>query len=130
MVGRTIVIQAIRKNDYMKTMNKIFQTLLMSTLFLLASCDLQVEENFSWKPGETLMIGGSGSVKMSAANNAAYYVEGHDLSKTYTWTVNGNAVTPVRDGEVLLYNFTGPGTYTIKVSNGTYEGTKTVTVTQ
>lgn len=102
----------------------------MSTLFLLASCDLQGEENFSWKPGETLIIGGSGAVKMSAAKNVAYYVEGHDLAKTYTWTVNGNAVTPVRDGEVLIYTFPAPGTYTIKVSNGTHEGTRTVKVIQ
>ena len=100
----------------------------MCSLFLLVSCDLEGEENYSWMPGEALTIGGASTVKNSARTNVAYFVEGHELSKTYTWTVNGNAVSPIRDGEVILYTFPGPGTYIIKVNNGTVEGTKTVTV--
>ncbi len=119
----------------MKHINIILKALVVCSLFFLASCDIDGEENYGWKPGNSLAIVGRAAVNLSATTGTRgieepYYVEGHDRAKTYTWTVNGNAVTPARDGEFIFYTFPGPGTYTLKVSNGTTEGTRTVTVTR
>jgi hypothetical protein len=119
----------------MKRINIIARTLMVLSVLFLASCDIDGVENYGWRPGETLGVVGRNAVNLSATTgtrgiNEPYYVEGHDRAKTYTWTVNGNAVTPARDGEFIFYTFPGPGTYTIRVTNGTHEGTRTVTVTQ
>jgi hypothetical protein len=100
---------------------------------VLCACDPDGEENMSWRPGSTLKIIGPDAIEITpgkAAPTASYRVDGFTIRENYTWTVNGAAVTPTRNGEFISITFTTPGPYTIEVSNGTYQGSLLVTAEQ
>ena len=99
---------------------------LTSILFVMTSCELDGEESIDWRPGDSLIIQGSSEVAVGAEDEA-YFVEGFTIKKNYSWTVNGNAAEPGRQGEFVYVDFPAAGTYTIKVNSGDYEGTFVVT---
>lgn len=106
--------------------HKVLAVFMISTLFLITSCNIDGEESIDWRPGDSLIIQGSPEVEVGAVDEP-YYVEGFTVKKDYTWTVNGSAIEPVREGEFIMVDFPATGDYTITVSNGTYEGTLSVT---
>lgn len=106
--------------------HKVLAVFVISALFLITSCNIDGEENIDWRPGDSLIIQGSSEVEVGTEAEP-YYVEGFTIKKDYTWTVNGNAVQPVREGEFIEVSFPAAGDYTITVNNGTHEGTMTVT---
>lgn len=108
----------------MKT-HKVLAVFVISALFLITSCNIDGEENIDWRPGDSLIIQGSSEVEVGAVD-VPYYVEGFTIKKDYTWTVNDNAVEAAQEGQFIYVDFPAAGTYTIKVSNGTYEGNLTV----
>lgn len=103
--------------------------LFVCALVVFTSCDIDGKENTEWEPANRLGITGSASVTITPTSTATpYYVQGFSTQKTYTWTVNGNSVTPTRGGEFVNVTFPAAGDYVIKVTDGTYEGTLNVTV--
>ena len=135
----------------MKTLSQTLSVALCAVALLgLSACDAS-EDNLDFELGSTLTIVGSSSVAIPATAATAtrgYYVQAFTRSRDYTWTYNGNTVTAtctgsnfpclrVRSsagdsytGEFLDVSFAVPGTYTIGVSTGGYDGEKTVTVTK
>lgn len=109
--------------------HKVLAAILVSTLFIITSCELDGEENIDWRPGDSLMIMGSSEVEVGTEAEP-YYVEGFTIEKNYTWTVNGSAATPARQGEFVYLDFPAAGDYTIMVSSGEYEGILTVSAVE
>ncbi|MEK6477361.1 hypothetical protein WJR50_07500 [Catalinimonas sp. 4WD22] len=105
-------------------MYKILSALLLSTLFVFSSCD-EAEENIDWRAGDSLIIQGSGEVAVGASEEP-YYVEGFTIDKSYNWTLNGDPIEAADEGQYIYADFPTAGTYTIMVSDGTYEGEMTV----
>ena len=110
----------------MKTLKIAFA--LIGFLTCMGACVDEGEEIANWKAGDSLLISGPGA----AANQdtVSYYVQGFTVDKTYTWTLNNDAVTPIRQGEYVEVIFDQPGEYTLKVSDGSYEGTKIINVAE
>lgn len=106
--------------------HKVLAVFVISALFLITSCNIDGEEDIDWRPGDSLIIQGSSEVEAGTVGEP-YFVEGFTVKEEYNWEVNGSAVTPVRGGEFIMVDFPTEGDYTITVSNGTYEGTLTVT---
>lgn len=123
----------------------------------LAACD-NFEDNLDFVPGDSRTIVGasSGSVTpdisftrdTTVVNGDTtvtvtdvevsydplvedYYVQAFTLNQDYSWSVSGpgNPTGTVRrDGEYYDVTFNERGTYTVTVSDGTYSGTREVTV--
>lgn len=105
---------------------KIMMSCFLSAVLLLSACDAE-EENIDWRAGDSLIIQGSAAVA-AGTEGEPYYVEGFTVDKEYTWTVNGRTIAPTRDGEFIMVDFPVAGTYNITVSDGTFEGERTVMV--
>ena len=104
------------------TIFNIIGTLLLLTF--LAACEGE-EESYDWVPAGSLHIIGSGSVPVLSGES--YRVDGFTTENNYTWTLNGNPITPVRQGEFVELNFDEPGEYQLAVSNGRLDDTFTIT---
>lgn len=102
--------------------------LLCGVSVCLVSCDTDGEETMSWKAGSNLHIVGPSEIIMD--EDESYYVDGFTIKETYTWTLDGNAITPERDGEFVTLNFDGVGTHELTVSNGKYSGSMTIEVVE
>ncbi|MBT1704525.1 hypothetical protein [Chryseosolibacter indicus] len=87
---------------------------------LLFSCT-DPEETMSWRPGSSLHIIGEGEI--TVGEEFEYYVDGYTINETYTWTLDGAAITPTRGGEFVILNFNSPGTHSLSVTNGRLTGT-------
>ena len=107
---------------------KIYNLILLAALagFVFAACDTDGEETMSWKPGTGLHIVGPAEVE--AGTEEEYYVDGFTIDETYTWQLDGGAITPVRDGEFVNLTFDDPGTHTLTVTNGTLSGSLEIVV--
>lgn len=123
----------------------------------LVACD-NFEDNLEFEPGDSRTVVGAGSGSVTPAitftrdttvvngdttvaiNNAKvaytplvedYYVQAFTIDQSYTWSVAGPG-NPTgatrRDGEFYDVTFTERGTYTVTVSDGTYSGSRTVSV--
>lgn len=101
-------------------MNRIIYLILAFTVTMVVACDDDGEETMSWKPGSSLHIVGPDEVVVGEDNE--YYVDGFTVKEDYQWTLNGSSVTPIREGEFVVLNIDAPGTYTLAVSNGKYDG--------
>lgn len=91
----------------------------LAFMFVAMQCT-EPEETMSWRAGNGLHI--LGSTEVAAGSSASYYVDGFTVDEEYTWTLNGNPVTPTRGGEFVSVMFPAAGDYTLKVSNGKLEG--------
>ena len=89
----------------------------------LLACEGE-EESYDWVPAGNLHIIGSESVPV--LSGASYRVDGFTVENDYTWTLNGNPVTPNRKGEFVNINLTEPGEYRLAVSNGRLDDTLTI----
>ncbi len=107
----------------MKNFLKIFLIVGFGTI--ISACT-DPEESFNWNPGENLRI--SGSSEISTLTTASYYVQGFTIAEDYNWSLTGPSgeVTVRRDGEFADVFVEAPGTYTLTVSNGTYNGSMTI----
>ena len=104
---------------------KIFFTITaLALLSVLVACEGE-EESYGWRPGGTLHVLGDESVPV--LTTASYRVDGFTVDESYTWTLNGNAVDPVRQGEFVEIMLPAPGEYELSVTNGSLSGTTTVT---
>ena len=90
----------------------------------LLACEGE-EESYDWVPAGNLHIIGSESVPV--LSGATYRVDGFTVNNEYSWTLNGNPVTPDRQGEFVNLNLPEPGEYRLAVSNGTLDDTLTIT---
>jgi hypothetical protein len=109
--------------------NSWFVLLLVWMGIGLTACDLNGEETMSWRPGSGLHIIGETEVEVGTAGEA-YYVDGFTIKENYTWQLNGTPLTPTRGGEFVTIDFPVAGSYTITVTNGTYEGRLVVTAVE
>ncbi|MDF9799439.1 hypothetical protein OKW21_004702 [Catalinimonas alkaloidigena] len=107
-------------------MYKICLVILLGSLFVFTSCE-EPEENIDWRAGDTLIIQGSDEVVIGASEEP-YYVEGFTIDKSYNWTLNGDPIESADEGQYVYVDFPTAGTYTIMVTDGTYEGEMTVMV--
>ena len=103
-----------------KLLNIALALLLMASLW---ACEGE-EEPYDWEPAGTLHIIGDDIVPIGASQG--YRVDGFTIDNSYTWTLNGNAVEPTREGERVSISLPAPGDYELVVSNGTLEGKLTV----
>ncbi|SMG38401.1 hypothetical protein SAMN05661096_02538 [Marivirga sericea] len=96
----------------------IFAILLIATLGLM-SCENE-EESFSFTPGTDLIIETSSGLEF-VGETGVYYVAGHTIDETYTWSASGagSSATPVPDryGEFVEVTATETGTVTLTVEN-------------
>ena len=90
----------------------------------LLACEGE-EESYNWVPAGNLHIIGSESIPV--LSGTSYRVDGFTVNNDYTWTLNGDPVTPDRKGEFVNINLTEPGEYRLAVSNGTLDDTITIT---
>lgn len=110
----------------MKVNFRIYMLMLAVAAFAFVSCDDDGEETMSWKPGTGLHIVGPSEV--AAGEESEYYVDGFTIKENYTWTLDGTAVTPVRQGEFVMLTFDTPGEHTLTVTNGKYSGSIDIVV--
>jgi hypothetical protein len=111
----------------MKTKNLFNSILIILMISLITfSCDTDGEETMSWKPGTGLHIVGPDELEIG--EEGEYYVDGFTIDETYTWTLDGTPVTPIRDGEFVLLEFNEADDHVLTVSNGTYTGTIDISV--
>ncbi len=105
--------------------------LLAAVVFtiVLAGCGTSGEQNFGWEPGNTLAIAG-GPSELVAGETESYYVRGFTINKNYTWNLDGGTLETRRDGEYVDVTIDTPGTYTLTVSNGEQEGSRTLNVVE
>jgi hypothetical protein len=108
----------------MKTLN-IYMTFAAIALIILSACT-DPEETMSWKPGKGLHI--VGPAELATDEEAEYYVDGFTVNEDYTWTLDGNPITPIRDGLMVTLDFNDAATHTLKVSNGKLEGSLEIVV--
>ena len=104
----------------MKTLvNKYIALAAIIMVIILSACT-DPEETMSWKPGTGLHIVGPGEVAIG--DETEYYVDGFTIDEDYTWTLDGNQITPVRDGLAVMVEFDAASSHTLTVSNGKLEG--------
>ncbi|MGM0579138.1 MAG: hypothetical protein ACQETL_00555 [Bacteroidota bacterium] len=103
----------------MKNLKNNILALLLFFAFGLMSCENE-EENFNFTPGTDLMIETSTALNY-VDETGVYYVAGHTVDETYTWSVSGagSSVTEVPDryGEFVQVTATQEGTVTLTVEN-------------
>lgn len=99
----------------------IMSTLLFTTIIGMSGCEVDGEENFSWRPGNNLHVLGSAEVEAGTLGEA-YYVDGFTVNETYNWQRNGQTQESERGGEFVYLDFLNSGEDSISVSNGTYTG--------
>lgn len=112
----------------MRTLTYRFLLVLGIAVLTLGTtgCD-NFEDNLDFEAGDSLRI--SGPATATTGQTRAYYVEAFTIAQNYTWNVSNGATGSVRrEGEFYDVTFPSPGTYTVTVNNGTYSGTRTVTV--
>ncbi|HET8861296.1 Calx-beta domain-containing protein [Marivirga sp.] len=104
----------------MKNINFYIKSILFAfvAVFFMA-CEGE-EESISLNPGSNLLISGSGEIL--TYQDTEYFVRGHDMDETYTWSIEpaGTAtVTQVegRNGEFVTVVAQEVGTYTLTVEN-------------
>lgn len=85
------------------------------------------EETMSWKPGSSLHIVGASELE-AGEDEEEYYVDGYTVKESYTWTLDGAPITPIRGGEFVVLAFDEAGTHVLTVSNGKLSGTMEITV--
>ncbi len=111
----------------MKTKNRYHYILILLAIsFVTFSCDTDGEETMSWKPGNNLHIVGPDELEID--EEGEYYVDGFTVKETYTWTLDGTPITPIRDGEFVMLEFGDAADHVLTVSNGTYSGTLNISV--
>lgn len=110
----------------MKTMKRFTYILLVLISFVISSCETDGEETMSWKPGTGLHIVGPDELEID--EEGEYYVDGFTIDETYTWTLDGTPVTPVRDGEFVILQFDAADDHVLTVTNGTYSGKLDISV--
>jgi hypothetical protein len=120
----------MKTNRIMKSIN-LYRLLfcLAIVAITLSSCDTDGEETMSWKPGSGLHIVGPGEIVIGEEDDYQYYVDGFTIDETYTWTLDGTPITPIREGEFVVLEFDTEGEHLLEVSNGTLEGSMTIVVT-
>ncbi len=114
----------------MKNIYSLLTIAALCSMALLSSCDTDGEENFTWRPGDNLRI--TGSNEIYTLQEESYYVEGFTVDETYQWNLSGPSegqLEVIREGEFANVSADVPGTYTLTVSNGTYDGSLTIEVT-
>lgn len=94
----------------------------------LVGCDTAGEQNFGWRPGDSLDI--SGPAEIEAGVTASYYVRAFTIDKSYSWNLDGGTLETRREGEFADVTIDTPGTYTLTVSNGEYDGSRTINVVE
>lgn len=104
----------------MKTINRFTYLLIMLASLLTFSCDTDGEETMSWRAGNSLHIVGPDELEID--EEGEYYVDGFTIDETYTWTLDGTPVTPIRDGEFVMLEFGAAADHVLTVSNGTHSG--------
>lgn len=106
--------------------NNIYLIAIMAIVSaVMVGCNGE-EENFSWRPGEELLIYGDSEAPLGTT--VTFSVAGYTIKKTYSWTVTGaGASTTTGSGEFLDVAFNQLGTFTITVSDGKDQGTFQVT---
>lgn len=113
-------------------MNKLIRILPLAVAIIatsaLTGCDTAGEQNFGWTPGETLAIAGPSEI--TAGETGSYFVRAYTIEQDYTWNVDGGTLTTRRDGEYADVTIDEPGAYTLTVSNGDYEGSRTINVVE
>jgi hypothetical protein len=114
----------------MKTIKNYF-ILLGAVLVALtfSSCDTDGEETMSWRPGTGLHIVGPAEVIIGEEDSYSYYVDGFTVKETYTWTLDGAPITPIRNGEFVELEFDSESDHVLTVSNGTLSGKLDISVT-
>ena len=109
----------------MKNIATRYITIIAIGVALLCGCT-DGEETMSWKPGTKLHIVGPGALEVG--EDAEYYVDGYTIDETYTWKLDGNAITPTRNGLAVELEFDAAAAHVLTVSNGKLEGTMDITV--
>lgn len=96
----------------------IFAILLFFTIGIM-SCENE-EESFSFTPGTDLIIETSSELEY-VDETGVYYVLGHTVDETYSWSASGAGssltVVPDRYGEFVQVTATEEGTVTVTVEN-------------
>ncbi|HEX6983149.1 MAG TPA: hypothetical protein VF181_10345 [Balneolaceae bacterium] len=101
----------------------------------ITSCDVAGEQNYEYTPGDSLLIVGPVAFATTTpvdsvfvGDTASFYLQAFTILKDYTWTVNGSAPFDVRrNGGFADVIFDTPGVYEVRVEDGEYVGTVTVT---
>ena len=109
--------------------------LAIALAFSLAACD-NFEDNLEFEAGDSRTVVGPSALTIASGASSvtgSYYVQAFTTTQNYTWSVSGPgspSTSTRRDGEYLDVTFPSAGTYTITVNDGTYDGSRTVTVSQ
>lgn len=101
----------------------------------LMSCDVTGQENFDFKPGDSLAIQGPFAYQTTSSvdtvfvdDTTSYYLRAFSSNKDYTWSVNGSTPFEVRrEGEFIDVIHSSQGNYEITVEGPEYSGTIQVT---
>lgn len=103
---------------------RIFSTIgALSLLTIFAACEGE-EESYDWVPAGDLHILGGDSIPV--LSGASYRVDGFTVNNDYSWTLNGDPINPVREGEFVELTLDEPGEYQLAVSNGRLDDTLTI----
>ena len=97
---------------------------MLSIMVGMLACEGE-EESYDWAPAGVLHIVGDSEVPAGASQS--YRVDGFTIDNDYTWTLDGTAVEPTGEGERASISLPAPGGYELTVSDGTLQGTMTIT---
>lgn len=111
----------------MKKKSRLLPIYLFLFAGLFMACEGE-EENFSWTPGDELIINGPAAT--TTLTPTTYFVAGFTVDEDYTWTVDGETVQADEgtEGEQITVTFEEPGDHVVSVTNGTFTGDQAVVV--